>query len=121
MGRFAEFVREFRQKSGKNQDDRKNGRLTPFWLTVNIFSYKNDPLPVRIAFGWRKNSRSLQGRAKLRYICTLLEADIARHLTHRLAVKVSRSCYAPAYHSGRAIIPATSTITMCSVRFLPMF
>ncbi|MBD2803023.1 hypothetical protein ID854_21895 [Xenorhabdus sp. M] len=45
----------------------------------------------------RKNSRSLQGRARLRYICALLKADIAGHITHRPAMKVYRS-YALAYH-----------------------
>ncbi|MDC9594974.1 hypothetical protein [Xenorhabdus sp. IM139775] len=33
----------------------------------------------------------------MRYICALLEADIAGHITHRPAMKVYRS-YAPAYH-----------------------
>ncbi|WP_323861504.1 hypothetical protein [Xenorhabdus doucetiae] len=45
----------------------------------------------------KQNSRSLQGRARLRYICALLEADITGHITHRPAMKVYRS-YAPAYH-----------------------
>ncbi|MDX8001116.1 hypothetical protein FE394_18475 [Xenorhabdus sp. Reich] len=44
-----------------------------------------------------KNSRSLKERARLRYICALLEADITGHITHRPAMKVYRS-YAPAYH-----------------------
>ncbi|WP_166304754.1 hypothetical protein [Photorhabdus cinerea] len=64
--------------------------LTTSCLTINIVFYKNDPSPVRIGlYVAKQNSCSLKGRAKLRYICALLEADIVRHLNHRLAMKVS--------------------------------
>ncbi|MBD2819265.1 hypothetical protein ID852_00850 [Xenorhabdus sp. 42] len=39
----------------------------------------------------------------MRYICAPLEADIVRHITHRLAMKVIRFLDSPAYHSRRAV------------------
>ncbi|PHM38164.1 hypothetical protein Xmau_03550 [Xenorhabdus mauleonii] len=54
--------------------------LTTLCLTVNIFFYKNDPSPVRIAFGWRnKTPVACKGELALRYVCAPLEADIVRH------------------------------------------
>ncbi|MDC9581077.1 hypothetical protein PSI15_05735 [Xenorhabdus sp. PR6a] len=35
----------------------------------------------------------------MRYICALLEADIVGQITHRLAMKVYRSLYVPAYRT----------------------
>ncbi|WP_141553958.1 hypothetical protein [Xenorhabdus ishibashii] len=50
-----------------------------------------------------KTPVACKGEHALQYTCPPLEADIVGHLTHCLAIKVSRSRYAPAYHSCRAI------------------
>ncbi|WP_237385545.1 hypothetical protein [Xenorhabdus sp. Sc-CR9] len=73
--------------------------MTLSGLTVNIFFYNNDPSPVRIAFRWRNQTPvACKGEQILWYICALLEADIAGHITHRPAMKVTRFLYSSAYH-----------------------
>ncbi|MBD2792491.1 hypothetical protein [Xenorhabdus szentirmaii] len=48
----------------------------------------------------------------MRYICAPLEADIVRHITHRLAMKVIRFLDSPAYHSRRAVFLPRSPLNL---------